>query len=173
MKKKLYQKIQSLLSPLKTSFFIQLSLFLFVLFFLIFPSILNRQEFTLPTKPKTLFDALFFFSGVLIFAMFEELIYRVYIPFQLKSLYNFFVKLKINSVETIIFSRISNIFFALAHSYLGIYNVVFALIMGGFFSLIYETIKLKKQWSCAFLIISFLHFCYNTIVLIILMYGKF
>ena len=168
MKKKPSQNIQILLSSSKTGFFTQFCFFLFVLFVFVFPSIFNTQGFALAKKPKILFDTLYFFSNILIIAMFEELIYRVYIPFQLKTLYNFFMIVKKNKIETIIFSLISNIFFALAHSYLGIYNVIFAFIMGNIFSLIYEIIKLKKNGYYAFFAVSLFHFFYNAIAFAIL-----
>ena len=156
MKKKTYQLFRAL--PLRVSFFLEICFFLFVIFVFIFPSVLNEKPLTVPPKLEI---SSFFFIKVFIFAMFEELIYRLYLPFQMERFYC--LKNGQNGKVKRIFIIISNIFFGFAHFYLGIYNIVFAFISGLFFSLIYEYVKKKINSSFAFFIISFVHFCYNAV----------
>jgi|GEM_PF-1501436 hypothetical protein len=171
MKKKTYQHIQTTLSQTKTGYFIEICLFLFVMLALVFPSILNDKPLILPVKPKGLLDTFFFFFRVLILAMFEELIYRVYIPFQMRRFY--YLKNRQDDKPIIKQSIIiSNIIFALAHSYLGFYNIIFAFIGGAGFSLIYEIIKNKITVYFAFFTISLVHFFYNAITFWFLLYSK-
>lgn len=148
------------------SFFLELLLFLFIFTTIILPTIFTSHTFILPTKSQSYTHAYLFFAKIFICAMFEELIYRVYLPFQMKR---FFLKQNwiIKQRENKIFIIISNILFALAHSYLGILNVCFAFIMGLFFSFIYE--YLKKNTYVAFFMISLIHFFHNAIMFYILM----
>lgn len=161
--KRAHRNLSSFLS--KASFFLEICFFLFVIFTLIFPSILNHEPLTLPSKSEM---DIFFFR-VLIFAMFEELIYRVYLPIQMGRFYDLKNKQDGKLKKRLAFIIISNIFFAFAHSYLGIFNIVFAFIMGLIFSLMYENIKKKINVYCAFFTISLIHFFYNAVVFLLLM----
>lgn len=160
--KKVYLNLSSFWA--KVSFFLEVCFFLFVIFTLIFPSILNDESLTLPSKLQI--DVFFF--RVLIFAMFEELIYRVYLPIQMERFYDLKNKQDVKLKKKLAFIIISNIFFAFAHSYLGIFNIIFAFIIGLIFSLMYEYIKKKNNVYCAFFTISLLHFFYNAIVFLLL-----
>ena len=160
------KRFSLLQKPFTTSSFLELLLFFFVLTTIVLPSMFTSHTFTLPIKPQNYMQAYLFFAKIFICAMFEELIYRVYLPFQMKR---FFLKQNwiIKQRENKIFIIISNIFFALAHSYLGILNVCFAFIMGFFFSFIYEIIKRHLNSFYAFSTISLIHFCYNSVMLFI------
>lgn len=163
MKKKLSLQTQSSLN--RISFFIEFPLFLFVVFALVLPCILNERIFVIPSRPETLQEILYFLVRIFVFATFEELIYRVYLPTQMTRLYvsrnRYYNQLK--KKEKYIFHIISNIFFAFAHSYLGVFNILFAFISGIIFSLIYEYVNKKLNMLCAVFLISLFHFFYNSV----------
>lgn len=163
MKKRLFQPLHS---QFPNSSFFELGLFLFVIFTIVLPSIATRHTFIMPLKPETHWDVFAFFFKVFIFAMFEELIYRVYLPFQMKR---FFLTQDdvVNKRKEQLFIIISNILFSLAHLYLGTLNSIFAFIIGLFFSFVYEIIKRYRNIFYAFFTISLIHFCYNSIVLFV------
>ena len=163
MKKKFYWSLQIKPPSTKIRLFIEFFFFLFILFVLVFPSILTSNALLLPKKHGTLQDGLFFLSKIFILAMSEELIYRVYLPHQMMHFYILKNKndAKFKDVRKV-FYLISNIFFAFAHAYLGIFNILFAFVLGEIFSLIYEYIGKKNNFCFAFFIISFTHFFYNS-----------
>ncbi|MGP1438747.1 MAG: CPBP family intramembrane glutamic endopeptidase [Treponema sp.] len=154
----------------KATLLFEIIFFLLVMFTIVLPSISENHTFTMPIKPKTYFEFFLFFGKVFILAMFEELIYRVYLPIQMKRFYNIKTSFRKEKLEKLFFSLVSNLFFAWAHLYLGIWNVCFAFIMGLFFSFIYEYVNGKFNFYLAFLMISLIHFFYNSIVFCVLIY---
>lgn len=162
MKKRLFQPLQVMFL---NSFFFELVLFLFIIFAIVLPSILTTHTFVLPARPSNYQALSLFLFKIFFLAMFEELIYRVYLPFQLKR---FFLKQDefMNMRKSYVFILISNFLFAMAHLYLGLVNVFFAFVMGLFFSFIYAFFK--KNAYIAFFVISLIHFIYNTIAFYIL-----
>ena len=163
MKKRLFQPLHS---QFPNSFFFELILFLFVIFTIVLPSVATSRMFIVPSKPETHWGVCAFFFKVFIFATSEELLYRLYLPFQMKR---FFLNKDgvMNKRKEQFVIIISNMLFALAHLYLGILNSCFAFIMGTFFSFIYEIIKRHLNSFYAFSTISLIHFCYNSVMLFI------
>ena len=167
MKKKTYNHLQIMLFSNKTIFFIEFCFFYFVIIAIVIPSILNNRILVIPTKLEL--NAFFFFR-VFIFATFEELIYRVYLPFQMDRFYFLINRCNVQLKKLNPFILVSNVLFAFAHSYLGVYNIIFAFIVGIGFSLIYKYVKEKVNIYSAIFTISLIHFFYNSIAFYILVY---
>ncbi len=142
--------------------------FIAIFTFFVLPPMLNTQKFEDIIIPKAFFKLILFIFEVFALATYEELLYRVYLPYRIKSFKNnkFFFMC----------SEFFPIFvFALAHRYLGLANILYAFVMGALFRVIYLFFKklfakrYAKKYSIAFsfLLLSFIHGLHNIIVIMI------
>lgn len=144
----------------------------FILIFALFvlPPILNTGTFKPVPKPENLSDMLIFAGKIVFLAAYEEILYRIYLPFRIKSFYgknSDFLKSRFLSSE-----GFPVLCFALAHRYLGPFNVLYAMTAGIIFRFLYIIIKKnmeskaeKKTASIASAIyIILIHSVHNVIV---------
>ncbi|UTC77714.1 CPBP family intramembrane metalloprotease [Treponema sp. OMZ 799] len=154
-------------------------LFEFIFIFIIFvlPPMLNNRAFTSPPQPEGVFYILLFISKIVFFAAYEEILYRIYLPYRIKSFYGKnpqAFKSYITASEIL-----PIIFFALAHRYLGLFNVLYAMAAGIIFRILYILIQKKFGTKCsiaragikAALCIILLHAVHNGIIYLLIFKG--
>ncbi|UTC67777.1 MULTISPECIES: CPBP family intramembrane glutamic endopeptidase [unclassified Treponema] len=141
--------------------------FIFIVFVL--PPILNNKEFSMPPKPQGFFKVLIFAAKIVFLAAYEEVLYRIYLPYRIKTLLGNTNKFGpyLSAPEIL-----SVLLFALAHRYLGFFNMLYALAAGIIFRILY--LAFKKKMECkteqkkaiitAALIVTIIHSCNNGIV---------
>ena len=95
--------------------------------------------------PKSFWQTINFILGVICAALFEEIIYRFYLPLAFKEL---FIKSKFynNPKLSVITEFIAILLFALPHLYLGFLGFLNALVCG--FALRMCMIKTRSLWIC-------------------------
>lgn len=137
----------------------------FIVVFIIFilPPMLCTEAPALPAKPESLPQYFFLIVKVILFAAYEEALYRLYLPFRLKTL------LKKSAIASYFFITefMPAVFFACAHLYLGTANAVYAFAAGGFFRVVYVFFKTKYGIWSAFCLIVFIHTVHNLISIFI------
>lgn len=154
-------------------------LFEFIFIFIIFvlPPMLNNRDFTPPPRPEGAFYILLFMSKIVFFSAYEEILYRIYLPYRIKSFYGKNTD-RFNSAFAV--SEITPvIFFALAHRYLGFFNVLYAMAAGIIFRILYVLIQKKFGTKCsitraginAALCIILLHSVHNGIIYLLIFKG--
>lgn len=151
--------------------------FIFIFTIFVLPPILNSRDFILPPRPEGFFYILVFISKIVFFAAYEEILYRLYLPYRIKSFYG----QAINSLKYYfwISEIFPIIFFALAHRYLGMFNVLYAAVAGIIFRALYIFIQKKSadKYSTtnasikAALCIILLHSVHNGIIYILIFKG--
>lgn len=131
---------------------------------------LNNKNFLPPPKPQSWFEISILVLRTLLFAAYEEVLYRLYLPFRIKSFYGTNPeKFRTYFTASEVFPVI---FFAAAHRYLGLFNVLYALTVGIIFRVLYFTLKKKieikieqkKAIIIAALIVILIHSFNNLIV---------
>ena len=144
--------------------------FIFIFSIFVLPPILNTGNFTLPSKPEGFFNILAFMGKIVFLASYEEILYRIYLPFRIKSFYGensgFFKSCFLSSEVFPILC------FAFAHRYMGSFNVLYAMAAGIIFRLLYiiikKNIESKREKKTAFiaaaLCIILIHSFHNGIV---------
>lgn len=137
----------------------------FTVIFMVFilPPMLCLEKPVRPAKPETVSQYFFLIVKVILSAAYEESLYRLYMPFRLKTL------LKTARQHLIFFLTeiMPVIFFACAHFYLGTANAVYAFAAGGIFRIIYVFFKTKCDLFPAFCFIVFIHTVHNLIAIFI------
>lgn len=104
-----------------------------------------------------------FVLKLIFWASFEELLYRVYFPNKLQF---FFLSLSSPSILRCLWVyTLPHLLFALAHSYLGILNVIFAFFSSIFLRKLYTFCEFKLGVIFSFAIICIFHSVYNICVL--------
>lgn len=139
----------------------------FIAIFLIFvvPPMVNTNTptpFFLNYKKNTATTLIF----LIISASYEELLYRVYLPFRLKSF--FYIKPTSSNKKTTFFlitECIPLICFAFAHVAYGLANVGYAFCAGTIFRKLYTFIKNKFNCKIAFICVLTLHALHNIILI--------
>ena len=103
--------------------------FIFIFSIFVLPPILNTGNFNI----------LAFMGKMVFLASYEEILYRIYLPFRIKSFYGensgFFKSCFLSSEVFPILC------FAFAHRYMGSFNVLYAMAAGIIFRLLYIIIK--------------------------------
>ncbi|UTC63497.1 CPBP family intramembrane metalloprotease [Treponema sp. OMZ 788] len=149
-------------------------IFIFVIFVL--PPILNNKTFTPPPQPEGFFYILIFISKIVFLAAYEEILYRIYLPYRIKSFYE---KNSQNCKLAAVSEILPIIFFASAHRYLGIFNVLYAAAAGIIFRSLYVIIQNKFLAKCslsnasikAALCIILFHSVHNGIIYLLIFKG--
>lgn len=134
--------------------------FLLILSVFVLPPIVSARNFTLP---EPLLLNVVFILKIICAAVYEELLYRVYLPFRLQS---FYTQKAVPFNRSFLLSELPPVlFFALAHRYLGLFNVLYAFAAGCIFRLVYKRLRIKHHfWVCA-AFISALHSAHNLTLL--------
>ncbi|AIN94727.1 CPBP family glutamic-type intramembrane protease [Treponema putidum] len=151
--------------------------FIFIFTVFVIPPMLNTRAFIPPNKPEGFFYSLIFISKIVFFAAYEEILYRIYLPYRIKSLYG-------QRAHTIKYCFWSSeifpiIFFALAHRYLGFLNVLYAMAAGIIFRILYVLIQKKfgtkyspaRASITAAVCVIFIHSVHNCIIYLLIFKG--
>ena len=129
-----------------------------------------------PPKPAGLYDQLSFYIMVAFAAVYEELLYRVYIPNRLHTLYELCVQrfrvshfpfishLKDGRLTLFVTESPAILLFAAAHRYLGIASVCFAACAGAVFRFGYLRLKCRLPPYAGITIIIVFHSIWNVFV---------
>lgn len=148
--------------------------FIFIFLVFVLPPILNNRDFAPPPPPKGIFYILVFISKIVFSSAYEEILYRIYLPYRIKSFYG---KTPQTFKSYITASEgLPIIFFALAHRYLGLFNVLYAMAAGIIFRILYVLIQKKSDTRCsiihasikAALCIILLHSAHNGIIYLLI-----
>ena len=102
--------------------------FIFIFTIFVLPPMLNKRDFTPPPQPEGFFYVLVFISKIVFFAAYEEILYRIYLPYRIKSFYGENPESFKSAFAA--YEILPVIFFALAHRYLGPFNVLYAAAAG-------------------------------------------
>ncbi len=128
----------------------------------VLPPMCARSKSVLYTVPETALQQFFFILKICFLASFEEILYRLYLPFRLKTV---FVKIKrYRPAYFFITELVPLFFFAAAHIYLGIASAVYAFFAGSLFRVLYVTLKMKINKNAALISIIALHTVNNAVV---------
>ncbi|AAS11834.1 MULTISPECIES: CPBP family intramembrane glutamic endopeptidase [Treponema] len=151
--------------------------FIFIFTIFVLPPMLNKRDFTPPPQPEGFFYVLVFISKIVFFAAYEEILYRIYLPYRIKSFYG-------ENPESFksafaVYEILPVIFFALAHRYLGPFNVLYAAAAGIIFRVLYVLIQKKASTKCSITIASIkaalcvivLHSVHNGIIYLLIFKG--
>lgn len=151
--------------------------FIFIFTIFVLPPMLNKKDFTPPPQPESFFYVLVFISKIVFFAAYEEILYRIYLPYRIKSFYG-------ENPESFksafaVYEILPVIFFALAHRYLGFLNVLYAAAAGIIFRSLYVLIQKKSSAKCSITIASIkaalcvivLHSVHNGIIYLLIFKG--
>ena len=143
---------------------------------LIVPPLFSSAPFILPPKPAGLYDQLSFYIMVAFAAVYEELLYRVYIPNRLHTLHELCVQrfrashfpfishLKDGRLTLFVTESPAILLFAAAHRYLGITSVCFAACAGAVFRFGYLRLKRRLPPYAGITIIIVFHSIWNVFV---------
>ena len=133
--------------------------FLLILSVFVLPPIVSARNFTLPEPPEPLLLNVVFILKIICAAVYEELLYRVYLPFRLQS---FYTQKAVPFNRSFLLSELPPVlFFALAHRYLGLFNVLYAFAAGCIFRLVYKRLRIKHHFRVCAAFISALHSAHN------------
>ncbi|WP_024468555.1 type II CAAX prenyl endopeptidase Rce1 family protein [Treponema pedis] len=130
---------------------VNLTEFIIIFSFFILPPMLT-------SSPARYENGAFSFSELLricFFAGYEEVLYRAYLPFRLKTLC-----FKFKNKKTFYFCLteiLPIVFFTAAHIYLGVLNTAYAFFAGAAFRLFYVFLKKKIHYAAALGVIIFIH----------------
>lgn len=151
---------------------LELSLFYIVSSFLLYVACISLT--TSATRPSSLpivlplgfFSNTVFILKIIVWASFEEFLYRVYFPSKLKKFFLLPQHTDFpSSFRLLCVCLLPHLLFALAHSYLGFSNLLFAFFASMFLRTIYTHSQQTKGAPRRFIIICSLHSCYNIFVL--------
>ena len=146
--------------------------FIFIFTIFVLPPMLNKRDFTPPPQPEGFFYVLVFISKIVFFAAYEEILYRIYLPYRIKSFYGENPESFKSALA--VYEILPVIFFALAHRYLGFLNVIYAAAAG-----LYVLIKKNSSAKCSITIASIkaalcvivLHSVHNGIIYLLIFKG--
>ena len=151
--------------------------FIFIFTIFVLPPMLNKRDFTPPPQPEGILYVLVFILKIVFFAAYEEILYRIYLPYRIKSFYgenpeSFKSAFAVSEILPVIF-------FALAHRYLGPFNVLYAAAAGIIFRVLYVLIQKKASTKCSITIASIkaalcvivLHSVHNGIIYLLIFKG--
>ncbi len=113
-------------------------------------------EAVYPTKPESLSAFLYFLCLVCFSAGFEELLYRLYLPYRLKTLFS-----SKGSVSFICVEAVPIALFAVAHLQAGWGTVIYAAFAGLLFRSIFCAVQKKYTLAVAMLSLSLIHSIHN------------
>ena len=119
--------------------------------------------------PKDLLANGFFVLKLIFWASVEELLYRVYFPNSLESFFSTSPDRTSFSFRCLCLWVFPHILFALAHSYLGFFNLLFAFFASIFLRKVYTYLQHKRGRVLGFIVICFLHSSYNICVLYLIL----
>lgn len=141
-------------------------IFFSVLIFLVFPPIFSTNAFTPLPKPEPGYAFLFQPLKIFFAAAFEEVMYRAYLPHQIK----YFLGTLTDkcSFSFILIEGIPVLLFALAHKYLGLKNVIFAFAAGAVLRFLFIAVKRKTNTLISLITVCLLHGVYNLSVYFII-----
>lgn len=133
--------------------------FVLIFVFFVLPPIFVRKKMADIFVYKGAINNFLFVFKVIFLAFYEEFIYRMYLPFRIKSFY----AIEHKPSKTVFFAAeiVPAVLFAAAHSYLGFYNTLYALAAGFIFRFIYCFFKNKINAAAALGILSILHSGHN------------
>ena len=117
--------------------------FIFIFTIFVLPPMLNKRDFTPPPQPEGILYVLVFISKIVFFAAYEEILYRIYLPYRIKSFYGENPESFKSAFAA--YEILPVIFFALAHRYLGPFNVLYAAAAGIIFRVLYILIQKKSS----------------------------
>lgn len=137
--------------------------FMIIFTILILPPMVCTESPVLPAKPDTVLQYFLLILKVILSAAYEEVLYRLYLPFRLKTL------LKKSAAKSYFFLTeiMPAVFFGSAHFYLGIVNGIYAFAAGGIFRILYISFKTKFGIYSALCLIICIHTVHNLIVIFI------
>ena len=136
--------------------------FLLILSVFVLPPIVSARNFTLPEPPEPLLLNVVFILKIICAAVYEELLYRVYLPFRLQS---FYTQKAVPFNRSFLLSELPPIlFFALAHRYAGVYTVLYACAAGCLFRFIYKKLAGRYSRLLGFISVCALHSAHNLAV---------
>lgn len=151
--------------------------FIFIFTIFVLPPMLNKRDFTPPPQPEGFFYVLVFILKIVFFAAYEEILYRIYLPYRIKSFYGENPESFKSAFAA--YEILPVIFFALAHRYLGPFNVLYAAAAGIIFRVLYVLIQKKASAKCSITIASIkaalcvivLHSVHNGIIYLLIFKG--
>lgn len=151
--------------------------FIFIFTIFVLPPMLNKRDFTPPPQPEGILYVLVFISKIVFFAAYEEILYRIYLPYRIKSFYGENPESFKSAFAA--YEILPVIFFALAHRYLGPFNVLYAAAAGIIFRVLYVLIQKKASTKCSITIASIkaalcvivLHSVHNGIIYLLIFKG--
>ncbi len=151
--------------------------FIFIFTIFVLPPMLNKRDFTPPPQPEGILYVLVFISKIVFFAAYEEILYRIYLPYRIKSFYGENPESFKSAFAA--YEILPVIFFALAHRYLGPFNVLYAAAAGIIFRVLYVLIQKKSSAKCsittasikAALCVIVLHSVHNGIIYLLIFKG--
>jgi len=132
-----------------------------VLIFCILPPVLTSTPFHLPAKPLYTYDQAVFVCSTVLAAVYEEALYRVYLPYRLNTVLPL---TRPNTFRTVLIEAAVITLFAFAHRYLGWYSMLFAAGAGALLRLLYLTVKKRAPYCIAFFCITAVHSGWNASV---------
>ncbi len=144
----------------------------FIIIFAIFviPPLFSNEKFIAFVVPKNPYDLILFILKIIALASFEELLYRIYLPFRIESFFDSnetsLQYFKAHKGYFFCSELLPIIFFALAHRYLGLWNVVYAFAMGIIFRFIFVFMKRRFSLISAFLVVAILHSAHNFVAIL-------
>ena len=141
--------------------------FIFIFTIFVLPPMLNKRDFTPPPQPEGFFYVLVFISKIVFFAAYEEILYRIYLPYRIKSFYgenpeSFKSAFAAYEILPVIF-----------------FNVLYAAAAGIIFRVLYVLIQKKASTKCSITIASIkaalcvivLHSVHNGIIYLLIFKG--
>ena len=151
--------------------------FIFIFTIFVLPPMLNKRDFTPPPQPEGILYVLVFILKIVFFAAYEEILYRIYLPYRIKSFYGENPESFKSAFAA--YEILPVIFFALAHRYLGPFNVLYAAAAGIIFRVLYVLIQKKASTKCSITIASIkaalcvivLHSVHNGIIYLLIFKG--
>ena len=151
--------------------------FIFIFTIFVLPPMLNKRDFTPPPQPEGILYVLVFILKIVFFAAYEEILYRIYLPYRIKSFYGENPESFKSAFAA--YEILPVIFFALAHRYLGSFNVLYAAAAGIIFRVLYVLIQKKASAKRSITIASIkealcvivLHSVHNGIIYLLIFKG--
>ncbi|PIE98236.1 MAG: hypothetical protein CR988_03840 [Treponema sp.] len=143
----------------------EIFIFIAVTVIFILPPVFYTGEFTLPKKPQTSEKWILFGIWILILALYEEILYRWYLPSRLTLFFN--IRQSSNITTKLTAEIIPVILFGIAHRHLGLLSILYAILAGIIFRLIFRKIKSHLTGITC---VTLIHFIHNIAVYCLLFY---